>query len=133
MLALFRTNFLVIQHLETLYLRGNHVRVVCERVWKKAQECTLNKASQLDLVTCKLPNEAYVWSMHRSWRVTPARTLQDKTSSLAKQLARDSNSRLNQVTRPSCQTILFVTNLTFHILNTHQYKHPLYLRIVQSF
>ena len=25
-------NFLVIQHLETLYLGGNHVRVVCERV-----------------------------------------------------------------------------------------------------
>jgi len=26
------TNLLVIQHLETLYLGGNHVRVVCERV-----------------------------------------------------------------------------------------------------
>ena len=25
-------NFLVIQHLETLYLGGNHLRVVCERV-----------------------------------------------------------------------------------------------------
>ena len=25
-------NLLVIQHLETLYLVGNHVRVVCERV-----------------------------------------------------------------------------------------------------
>ena len=25
-------NLLVIQHLETLYLGGNHVRVVCERV-----------------------------------------------------------------------------------------------------
>ena len=31
-LALFRVNLLVIQHLETLYLGGNHVRVVCERV-----------------------------------------------------------------------------------------------------
>ena len=28
----FVPNFLVIQHLETLYLGGNHVRVVCERV-----------------------------------------------------------------------------------------------------
>ena len=25
-------NLLVIQHLETLYLGGNHVRIVCERV-----------------------------------------------------------------------------------------------------
>ena len=31
-LALFRANLLAIQHLETLYLVGNHVRVVCERV-----------------------------------------------------------------------------------------------------
>ena len=28
----FVPNLLVIQHLETLYLGGNHVRVVCERV-----------------------------------------------------------------------------------------------------
>ena len=28
----FMPNFLVIQHLETLYLGRNHVRVVCERV-----------------------------------------------------------------------------------------------------
>ena len=36
-------NLLVIQHLETLYLGGNHVRVVCERVWRKAEDCALNK------------------------------------------------------------------------------------------
>ena len=28
----FMTNLLVIQHLETLYLGGNHVRVMCEKV-----------------------------------------------------------------------------------------------------
>ena len=28
----FVLNFLVIQHLETLYLGGNHVRVACEKV-----------------------------------------------------------------------------------------------------
>ena len=37
-------NILVIQHLETLYLGGNHVRVVCKRVCRKAQECTLKKS-----------------------------------------------------------------------------------------
>ena len=37
-------NLLVIQHLEILYLGGNHVRVVCERVWRKAQNCALKKS-----------------------------------------------------------------------------------------
>ena len=36
-------NLLVIQHLETPYFCGNHVRVVCERVWRKAQECAFKK------------------------------------------------------------------------------------------
>ena len=36
-------NLLVIQHLETLYLGGNHVRVVCKRVWRIAQDCALSK------------------------------------------------------------------------------------------
>ena len=42
---------LVIQHLETLYLGGNHVRVVCERVWREAQEYALSKTSWLGLTT----------------------------------------------------------------------------------
>ena len=37
-------NLYVIQHLETLYLGGNHVRVVCERLWRKAQEYALKKS-----------------------------------------------------------------------------------------
>ena len=44
-------NLLIIQHLETLYLGGNHVRVVCERVWRKAQKCAFCKDSWLDLVS----------------------------------------------------------------------------------
>ena len=36
-------NLLVIQHLETLYLGDNHVKVVCEKVWRKTQECALKK------------------------------------------------------------------------------------------
>ena len=38
------SNLLIIQHLETLYLGENHVRVVCERVWRKAQECAFKKS-----------------------------------------------------------------------------------------
>ena len=37
-------NLLVIQHLETLYLGENHVKVVCEKVWKKAEECAFKKS-----------------------------------------------------------------------------------------
>ena len=37
-------NLLIIQYLEKLYLGGNHVRVVCERVRRKAQECALKKS-----------------------------------------------------------------------------------------
>ena len=44
-------NFLVIQHLETLYLGGNHVSVVCERVCREAQKCAFCKDSRLDLAS----------------------------------------------------------------------------------
>ena len=121
-------NLLVIQHLETLYLGGNHVRVVCERVWRKAQECALKEGlatgSHDWLSTGESPKEAHVWNMQGSWTVTPAGALQDKTSSLARPLACDSNSQLIPIASSSRQTALFVTNLTFRIPNTHQYKYP---------
>ena len=50
-------NLLVFQHLEILYLVENHVRVVCERMWRKAQDCALSKGlvtgSRSLLVACK--------------------------------------------------------------------------------
>ena len=48
----------------------------------------------------------------------PARALQHKTSSLARQLTRDSNLRLSQVARSSSQTTLFGKKLTLRIPNT---------------
>ena len=45
------SNFLVIQHLETLYLGENYARVVCERVWRKAQKYAFYRDSQLDLAS----------------------------------------------------------------------------------
>ena len=107
-------NFFISQHLETLYLGGNHVRVVCERVWRKTQDCALSKGlttrSRILLAACKLPKDAHEWSMQRSWIVTPAGALQDKKSSLAIQLARSLDSQLNQVARPSRQSTLFGKN-----------------------
>ena len=41
---------LVIYHLETLYLGGNNVRVVCERVWRIDQVCALRGNSRLDFL-----------------------------------------------------------------------------------
>ena len=81
---------------------------MCERVWREAQKCALSRASWLDLAVGKSPKEAHVWSMQGSWRVKPAGALQDKTSSLVRQLARGLDSRLSKVVRPSCQTTLFV-------------------------
>ena len=120
-------NLLVIQHLETLYLGGNHVRVVCERVWRKAQECTIKKGfvtgSHDWLATGKSPEVAHMWSIQGSWRVTPTIALQDKTSSLARQLACDSNSWLVPIASSSRQNTLFGCNwlFAFHtqpIINT---------------
>ena len=53
----------------------------------------------------------------------PVVTLQDKSFSLAKQLARDLNldSRLSQVARPGRQNTLFVTKLTLRIPYTPYY------------
>ena len=119
-------NLLVIQHLETLYLGENHVRVVCERVWRKAQECALKKGlatrSRDWLATGKSLKVAHVWSMQGSWKVTTAVALQDKISSLTRQLARDSNSRLVPIARPSRQNTLFVRNLTLRIPYTPYYN-----------
>ena len=60
-------NLLIIQHLETLYLGGNNVRVMCERVWRFDQECATRSDSWLELttgswvVTCQ--NVEHLWSI----------------------------------------------------------------------
>ena len=128
-MALFRANLLVIQYLETLYLGRNHIRVVCERVWRKVQKCVtqqgLATGSHDWLAAGKSPKLAHVWSMQRSWRVTPTVALQDKSPRLARQLARDLNSRLSQVVRPSCQTTLFGKNWPF-AFQTHTSRNTSY-------
>ena len=95
-------NLLVIQHLETLYLGGNHVKV-CERVWRKAQGWHSRRASRLASRqrwhTCEACKE--------SWRVMPTVALQNKTSRMARQLARDSFQLRARVTR---MPYLVVTN-----------------------
>ena len=114
-------NLLVLQHLETLYLGENYVRVVCEKVWRKAQECALKKSLATRscdwFKTSESPKVANEWSIQGSWRVTPVVVLDDKISSLARQLAHDSNLWLVPVTISSHQNILFSCNwlFAFHI------------------
>ena len=112
------SNLLVIQHLKTLYLGGNHVRVVCERVWRKIKIVHSTRDSQLDLAACKSPKDAHEWSMQRSWTIILVGALQDKKSNLVIQLTRSLDSQLNQVARPSRQSTMFGKNWLF-TFNTH--------------
>ena len=76
---------------------------VWKSVKKSSRVCTQQGLATRScdwLAVGKSPKEAYVWSMQGSWRVTLARALKDKTSSLARQLTRDSNSRFSPVARP---------------------------------
>ena len=57
----------VFQQLVTLYLCGNHIRVVCERVWRNAQDCAKKQGLVTGfhewLTTFKPPKVAHVPSM----------------------------------------------------------------------
>ena len=110
------TNLLVIQHLEILYLGGNHVRVVCERVWRNAQDSVVKQklaAGTRGLQatkSCTCAEHAGELNSHVTWS-----TIGQK-SRLAIKLARGLNSWLSQVARSSRQPALFWKNwlLTFH-------------------
>ena len=43
----FVPNMFVIQHLETLYLGGNNIKIVCKRVWRIDQVCEWKGFSRL--------------------------------------------------------------------------------------
>ena len=94
----------------------------CEEKFKFVH---LARDSWLDLATCKLPKDAYEWSMQRSWTVTPAGALQDKKSNLTIQLTRGLDSQLSQVARPSCQSTLFGKNwlFAFHTIRLNLINH----------
>ena len=85
------------------------------------------RASWLDLATGKSLKWHTCEACRGSWRVTPTVALQDKTSSLTRQLARDSNLRLVPVMRSSRYNALFGCNWLFAFLihvtiNTHTHE-----------
>ena len=94
-------------------------------VWesvKKSQKCaiqgSLTTGSHDWLVTDKSPKWHTCEACRGSWRVMPAVALQDKTSSLARQLAHNSNSLLVLVVSSSRQNIMFGCNW-FFAFHTH--------------
>ena len=118
----FVPNLLVIQHVETLYLGGNNVKVVCERVWRNSR-CVHSKESHNWILWLASRQSGTHVKHVESWRVTTAGALQDKKYSLAWKLFRDSNSWLIPVVRPSCHNALFGWKLTFHIPYIPYYKY----------
>ena len=90
-------NLLLIQQLEILYLGGNNVRVVCERVWRIDQVYAIKSllaTGTRDWLASGDSLESNTRVKHaESWRATIARSLQDKKYSLAILLFGDWNSR----------------------------------------
>ena len=127
------SNFLVFQHLVTLYFGGFVVRVVSEiECWllKSVQE---NRDSRLDLAgDSRL--QAFRCSTRakhaRRWTVMLTGVLQDKTGQLAIRLFRDWISRLSQVARPSREPpcfektwrFTFSSHLSINPPYTHKWK-----------
>ena len=117
------TNLLVIQHLETLYLGGNYVRVVCERVWRNAQDNAVKQglaegsrlASRQKLHTCRACRGA-----EQSCQLEHYRTKIQTGHSVS--------SRLELATQSSCEVKSpanpVLEKLTLCIPFSHQYKYP---------
>ena len=121
------SNLLVIQHLETLYLGGNHVRVVCERVWRNAQDCAVQQglaagsrersrlASRQKLHTRRARRGAEQSCQLEHYRTKIQNShLVSSRLELATQLSREVKSPASPV----------LEKLTLRILFSHQYKYP---------
>ena len=104
-------NFLVFYQLETLYLGGNHVRVVCVRECEEFLKCVQrSRDSRLDLVGGSRLQAARLKHTCQACQKLKRRascSLQDKSPRLARLFARSLNSRLNPVARSSRQNTLF--------------------------
>ena len=110
-----------------MYLGGNHVRVVCERVKNCSSLCKeAGTRGWISRVACGCkPPEWCTRAKHaKCWSVAPAVALQDKSPRLARLFARSLNSRLNPVTRLSRQNTLFGKNWLFTFLLTLLFIYP---------
>ena len=82
----FVPNLLVFQQLDILYLGGDHVRVVCEKVWRIQVCMHSERFSWLDLASDpRLATRQHATRVKHAgnWRVMTAGALQNKKDSLA--------------------------------------------------
>ena len=95
-------NFLVILHVEALYLGGNNVRVMCERVRRKLKFCAFKGVSRLDLAIAKFPKYHMCEACKKLKGHDSCSTTGQKVQSGLEVI-----SRLIPVARPSRQNALF--------------------------
>ena len=71
--------------MDTLYLGGNYVRIVCERVWRKLKMCAIQRSLATRSQDWQVAKMVHMCEACRgSWKVMTTGVLQDKTSSLAR-------------------------------------------------
>ena len=117
-------NLLVIQHLKTMYLGGNNVRVVFESVKNWSSVCIKRQlviGSRDWLTNGDLPECGTPVKHARSWRVRTTESLQDKKYCLAVLLFDDWNSQLIPVASDSS---CFTEKWLFKFLLIPYYKYP---------
>ena len=137
LLALFHAKFTCILAISNLVFRWESCK---GSVWECVKKCSrlCKKAGTRDLILRVDHSLQAVRSCTRakhvkSWSVMPAIALQDKSPRLARLLARNLNSRLSPVSRPSRQTTLFGKNWLFAFLSHSTIYRPLYSRNIESF
>ena len=138
MSALFRAKFSCILAISNPVFRWESCK---GSVWESVKNCLrLCKEAGIrdwiSQVACgyKSPEWCTCAKHARSWSVTPAVALQDKSPRLAKPFACGLNSQLNPVSRSSCQNTLFGKIWLFTFLLTLIYIYiPLYPRFRESF
>ena len=121
-------NLLIIQHLETLYLGGNNVRAVCDKVWRIDQVCAIKRflaTGTCDRLTSSDSLESSTPVKHaRSWRVRIAGSLRDKKV----QSSHSANWWLELATCPSrewlASALCFAKKWLFTFLLIFYYKYP---------
>ena len=125
----FVPNLLVIQHLETLYLVGNNVWVVCERVWRFDQECATRRWFVTVLVTNSLvvtcQNEAHLWSMQEDEESGQLDHYRTKSTIWPSLVTGDWNSWLIPVAKWLTSASCFAKKwlFTFHLISYYKYPY----------
>ena len=132
-MALFRAKFACILAISNPVIRWESCK---GSMWESVKNCSslckeAGTRSWISQVahSCKPPEWCTRAKHARSWSVTPAIALQDKSPRLARLFARDLNSQLNLVKRSSRQNTLFgkiwLFTFLFTLLYIYLYTHDL--------